>query len=76
MFIGKSTLVGNILFQTGQVSRRVIEMHQREAERSGKSSFHFAWVTDESQAEREHGVTINSATKSVICHIFSYSYIM
>lgn len=40
-------------------------MHQREAERSGKSSFHFAWVTDESQSERDHGVTISAATKYV-----------
>lgn len=60
---GKSTLVGNMLFQAGQVSSRIIELHQKEAESSGKSSFHFAWVTDESQAERERGVTISSATK-------------
>jgi len=60
---GKSTLVGNLLFQTGRVSSRVIEAHQREAERSGKASFHFAWVTDESASEREHGVTVSAATK-------------
>lgn len=62
---GKSTLVGNLLYQTGRVSSRVIEAHQREAERSGKASFHFAWVTDESASEREHGVTISAATKYV-----------
>lgn len=60
---GKSTLVGNLLYQLGFVSRRIIEANEREAARLGKASFHFAWVTDESSEERERGVTVNAATK-------------
>jgi elongation factor 1 alpha-like protein len=60
---GKSTLVGNLLYQLGLISSRVIEANEREAARLGKASFHFAWVTDESSEERERGVTVNAATK-------------
>ena len=63
MMTGKSTLVGNLLFQMGAVSARVIEAHEKEAQLMGKQSFHFAWVTDENQSERERGVTISTATK-------------
>jgi elongation factor 1 alpha-like protein len=63
---GKSTLVGNLLYQLGLISSRVIEANEREAARLGKSSFHFAWVTDESSEERERGVTVNAATKLVL----------
>jgi hypothetical protein len=60
---GKSTLVGHLLYKTGNVTKRIIDSNKKESERMGKSSFHFAWVTDESESEREHGVTINPTTR-------------
>ena len=54
------------MYKLGLVSARTIEMHERESQRLGKSSFHYAWVMDESQSERDHGVTINATTKYVV----------
>lgn len=56
---GKSTLMGRLLLDTGAVSKKVIENHQRESEKIGKSSFALAWVMDATQEERQRGVTID-----------------
>ena len=60
---GKSTLVGNLLFQIGSVNSRTIHKYEKNAQVAGKSSFFLAWVMDESESEREHGVTIGIAEK-------------
>jgi len=60
---GKSTLVGNLLYKLGNVSKQTLHKNEKESSEIGKSSFALAWVMDESIAEREHGVTINIAAK-------------
>ncbi|MDY6774846.1 MAG: translation elongation factor EF-1 subunit alpha [Halobacteria archaeon] len=58
---GKSTLVGRLLFETGNVPEHVIEQHREEAEEKGKGGFEFAYVMDSLEEERERGVTIDIA---------------
>ena len=58
---GKSTLVGRLLFETGNVPEHVIEQHKAEAEEKGKGGFEFAYVMDNLAEERERGVTIDIA---------------
>ena len=58
---GKSTLVGRLLFETGNVGAHIIESYKKEAEAKGKGSFEFAWVMDSLKEERERGVTIDIA---------------
>ncbi|MDZ7731247.1 MAG: translation elongation factor EF-1 subunit alpha [Natrialbaceae archaeon] len=58
---GKSTLVGRLLFETGNVPEHVIEQHREEAEEKGKGGFEFAYVMDNLAEERERGVTIDIA---------------
>jgi hypothetical protein len=60
---GKSTLIGQLLVKLGYVSAQVLRRHAKEAAAAGKASFHFAWVMDENQSERAHGVTIDIAEK-------------
>lgn len=60
---GKSTLVGHLVHQLGHVSTRMIDKYDRESRNIGKASFAFAWVMDERQAERDHGVTIDIAER-------------
>lgn len=60
---GKSTLVGHLLYKCGQVTQRTIHKYEKDSQSIGKASFALAWVTDESQAEREHGVTIDVAER-------------
>jgi elongation factor 1-alpha len=58
---GKSTLVGRLLYETGNVPEHVIEQHKDEAEEQGKGGFEFAYVMDNLAEERERGVTIDIA---------------
>lgn len=58
---GKSTLVGRLLYETGNVPEHVIEQQREEAEEQGKGGFEFAYVMDNLAEERERGVTIDIA---------------
>lgn len=58
---GKSTLVGRLLYETGNVPEHLIEKYREEAEEKGKATFEFAWVMDNLAEERERGVTIDIA---------------
>jgi len=60
---GKSTMLGNLLVQLGSVAKRTVQKYQKESEQVGKGSFALAWVMDESQSERAHGVTIDLAER-------------
>lgn len=59
---GKSTLMGHLLYLLGNVSDRVMQKFQRDATKLGKGSFAFAWVLDETDEERERGITMDIAT--------------
>lgn len=59
---GKSTLMGNILVETGNIDKRTIEVYKREAEKTGKGSFALAWILDQGNEERERGVTMDIST--------------
>ncbi|MCX9010981.1 MAG: translation elongation factor EF-1 subunit alpha [Candidatus Methanoperedens sp.] len=58
---GKSTLVGRLLFETGNVPPHIIEKYKEEAKAKGKESFVFAWVMDSLKEERDRGITIDVA---------------
>ncbi|XP_060660047.1 protein HBS1 [Drosophila nasuta] len=69
---GKSTLMGHLLYDTGNVSQRVMHKHEQESKKLGKQSFMYAWVLDETGEERARGITmdvgqsrIETATKIV-----------
>eukprot|EP00736_Rhodelphis_marinus_P002721 Rmarinus@m.11266 len=56
---GKSTLMGQVLFQVGEVTQRQMHKYEHESKQQGKASFAYAWVLDEQESERVHGVTID-----------------
>ncbi len=58
---GKSTTVGRVLFEKGVVDKQIIDRFEKEAEKSGKQTFKFAWVMDKMKEERERGLTIDIA---------------
>ena len=58
---GKSTMMGRLLFELNVVSQALIHKYERNAKNAGKQSFHFAWVLDETEEERERGVTMDVA---------------
>ncbi|MEA3421867.1 MAG: translation elongation factor EF-1 subunit alpha [Acidobacteriota bacterium] len=60
---GKSTLVGRLLYELGEVPEQKIKKYRDEAEKTGKGTFEFAWVMDSLKEERERGLTIDIAHK-------------
>lgn len=61
---GKSTLMGNLLFQLGNVSNKQLSKYKWEAQKLGKASFAYAWVLDQTSEERNRGVTMDIAQTS------------
>ncbi|ODS37613.1 translation elongation factor EF-1 subunit alpha [Candidatus Altiarchaeales archaeon WOR_SM1_SCG] len=60
---GKSTLVGRMLYELGEVTEQTMKKYRDEAAKIGKGSFEFAWVMDSLKEERARGVTIDIAHK-------------
>ena len=63
---GKSTIVGQLMFQSGIVSEQEMKKLREEAEKHGKAGFEFAYIMDRIKEERERGVTIDLAYKKLM----------
>lgn len=57
---GKSTLLGHLLVQLGYITEKTLKFCIEEAKRLGKSTFHFAWLLDQSEEERRRGITVEA----------------
>eukprot|EP00824_Muranothrix_gubernata_P016057 TRINITY_DN33428_c0_g1_i1.p1 TRINITY_DN33428_c0_g1~~TRINITY_DN33428_c0_g1_i1.p1 ORF type:complete len:584 (+),score=125.65 TRINITY_DN33428_c0_g1_i1:70-1752(+) len=55
---GKSTLGGQILFQTGVVDERSVQKYEREARERNRESWFLAYVLDSNEEERSRGKTV------------------
>src|SRR6056297_4159236 len=60
---GKSTTVGRLLFDSGNVSEQQMRKLKEKAAQLGKAGFEFAYVMDGLKEEQERGVTIDLAHK-------------
>ncbi|XP_045529905.1 protein HBS1 [Pieris brassicae] len=56
---GKSTLMGHLLCELGEVSQRTLHKYEQESKKIGKQSFMYAWVLDETGEERVRGITMD-----------------
>ncbi|XP_019867339.1 protein HBS1 [Aethina tumida] len=56
---GKSTLMGRLLCDLGQVNQKVMHKYEQESRKLGKQSFMYAWVLDETGEERDRGITMD-----------------
>lgn len=56
---GKSTMMGHLLYDLGNVPQRVMHKYEQESKKLGKQSFMFAWVLDETGEERTRGITMD-----------------
>jgi elongation factor 1-alpha len=72
---GKSTTVGHLLFQLGNISQRDLDKMKEEAKAMGKDSFSFAFFLDTQKAERERGITISCTTKEFNTPNYHYTVI-
>lgn len=60
---GKSTTVGRLLFDAGNVSEQQMRKLKEKAAELGKAGFEFAYVMDSLKEEQERGVTIDLSHK-------------
>jgi elongation factor 1-alpha len=60
---GKSTTVGRLMYDSGNIDEAAMKKLKEKAQELGKSGFEFAFVMDNLKEERERGVTIDLAHK-------------
>ncbi|MGM5482353.1 MAG: translation elongation factor EF-1 subunit alpha [Nanobdellota archaeon] len=60
---GKSTTVGRLMFDSGNMDDNTLRKLKEKAQELGKGGFEFAFVMDNLKEERERGVTIDLAHK-------------
>src|SRR3989339_138091 len=60
---GKSTTVGRLLFDSGNVDEQTMKKLKEKAQQLGKAGFEFAFVMDTLKEEQERGVTIDLSHK-------------
>lgn len=61
---GKSTLMGRLLYDSGDLSDHTLNKYKKDSATSGKSSFAFAWAFDQTEEERKRGVTIDISVQN------------
>jgi elongation factor 1-alpha len=72
---GKSTTVGRLMFDSGNVNEQQMRKLKERAAELGKSGFEFAFVMDNLKEERERGVTIDLAHKKFSTDKFEFTVI-
>ncbi len=60
---GKSTCVGRMMYDSGNIDEQAMRKLKEKAAELGKAGFEFAFVMDNLKEERERGVTIDLAHK-------------
>ncbi|MEA2038174.1 MAG: translation elongation factor EF-1 subunit alpha [Nanoarchaeota archaeon] len=60
---GKSTTVGRLLYDSGNIDEQAMRKLKDKAKELGKAGFEFAFVMDNLKEEQERGVTIDLAHK-------------
>ncbi|MDP7260677.1 MAG: translation elongation factor EF-1 subunit alpha [archaeon] len=72
---GKSTSVGRVLFDTGNIPEQEMKKIQEEAKTLGKETFGLAFVMDRLKEERERGLTIDVAHKKFKTQKYDFTII-
>ncbi|MBI4983412.1 translation elongation factor EF-1 subunit alpha [Candidatus Woesearchaeota archaeon] len=60
---GKSTMVGRLLYDSGNIDEQTMRRLKEKAEQLGKKGFEFAFIMDNLKEEQERGVTIDLSHK-------------
>ncbi|PIN81202.1 translation elongation factor EF-1 subunit alpha [Candidatus Woesearchaeota archaeon CG10_big_fil_rev_8_21_14_0_10_32_9] len=72
---GKSTTVGRLLFDSGNIDEQAMRKLKEKAQELGKGGFEFAFVMDNLKEERERGVTIDLAHKKFVSEKYEFTII-
>ena len=72
---GKSTTVGRLMFDSGNIPEQEMRKLKDKAQELGKSGFEFAFVMDNLKEEQERGVTIDLAHKKFTSGKYDFTII-
>jgi len=72
---GKSTTVGRLMYDSGNVDEQAMRKLREKALELGKGGFEFAFVMDNLKEERERGVTIDLAHRKFVTNKYEYTVI-
>ncbi|MFA6889375.1 MAG: GTP-binding protein, partial [Candidatus Woesearchaeota archaeon] len=72
---GKSTTVGRLLYDTGNVDEQAMKKLKDKAQELGKGGFEFAFVMDNLKEEQERGVTIDLSHKKFVTEKYDFTII-
>lgn len=72
---GKSTTVGRLLFDSGNIDEQAMRKLKEKAQELGKTGFEFAFAMDSLKEERERGVTIDLAHKKFVTDKYNFTII-
>ena len=72
---GKSTTVGRLMFDSGNIPEQAMRKLKEKAQELGKAGFEFAFVMDGLKEEQERGVTIDLAHKKFDTDKYSFTII-
>ncbi len=72
---GKSTTIGHLMFQAGNLSQQNLDKLKEEAKKHGKVGFEFAYYMDRFKEERERGVTIDLSYEKLITQKYEVTII-
>lgn len=72
---GKSTTIGRLMYDSGNLPEQELLKLKEEAQKVGKVGFEFAFVMDKFKEERERGVTIDLSYKKLITKKYNITII-
>ena len=72
---GKSTTVGRLFYDSGNIDEQAMRKLKEKAQELGKAGFEFAFVMDNLKEERERGVTIDLSHKKFVSQKYEYTII-
>ncbi len=72
---GKSTTVGRLMYDSGNVDEQAMRKLKEKAQELGKAGFEFAFVMDNLKEEQERGVTIDLSYRKYVCQKYEATII-
>jgi len=72
---GKSTTVGRLMYDSGNLDEQALRKLKEKAKELGKAGFEFAFVMDNLKEERERGLTIDLQHKKFVSQKYEYTII-
>lgn len=72
---GKSTTVGRLFYDTGNIDEQAMRKLKEKAQELGKAGFEFAFVMDNLAEEQKRGITIDLAHKKFVTDKFEATVI-